>query len=151
MRFFPFACFLVFGLTGPDSVQAQIREDVIRCREVQDEARRLACYDAISLSPAAPRSKYETVPLAELLTYALSYRGRLVEVSGWIEPADRFFFLKAAAGEADSLPVDFRNLTRAQLQAFQEGCANGCEAVVEGRVGPVNFTTGIVADTLVAR
>ena len=150
MRFFPLACFLV-GLICPGPVQAQIRDDVIRCREIQDETRRLACYDAISLSPAAPRSKYEAVPLADLLTYALSYRGRLVEVSGWIEPADRFFFLRRAAGEGVSLPIDFRNLTRAALQAFQEACATGCEAIVEGRVAPVNFTTGIVADTLVAR
>jgi hypothetical protein len=151
MQFLPFACILLVSLTGTDIVQAQLRDDVLRCRDVQDEGRRLACYDAISLSTAAPRSKYEAVPLTDLQAYALSYRGRLVQVTGWVELAGRFLLLKSAAGEAGSLPVDFRNLTRAELQTFQEGCASGCEAIVEGRVGPVNFTTGIVADTLVAR
>ena len=138
-------------LIGVGAVQAQLREDVVRCKTIEDDARRLACYDALNLSPAAPRSKYESVPLDELQSYALSYRGRLVEVIGWIVPGERFFSLKAGEAETESLPVDFRSLTRAELQAFQEQCGAGCEAVVEGRVGPVNFTTGIVADALIAR
>lgn len=151
MRLFRFLSFLVFCLIGTGSVQAQLREDILRCRPIEDESRRLACYDAISLSPAAPRSKYEAVPLAELQKYALSYRGRLVEVTGWIDVGERFFFLKADQTEAASLPIDFRSLTRTELQTFRDLCGAGCEASVEGRVGPVNFTTGIVADTLTAR
>ena len=150
MRFL-FALLVIVGLSGVGSVQAQLRNDVLRCRDIEDDSRRLACYDAMSLSTAAPRSKYEAVPLSELQDFALSFRGRLVEVTGWIDLGERFFSLKTSADDATSLPVDFSSLTRAQLQIFREQCADGCQAVVEGRVGPVNFTTGIVADTLVAQ
>ena len=148
---FPFALLLIVGLSGVGPVQAQLRNDVLRCRDIEDDSRRLACYDAMSLSTAAPRSKYEAVPLSELREFALSYRGRLVEVTGWIDVGDRFFSLKSSEADTTALPVDFRSLTRAELQAFREQCAGGCQALVEGRVGPVNFTTGIVADNLVAQ
>ena len=48
------------------------------------------------------------------------------------------------------IPVDFDSLARRDREAFLEACGEGCEATVQGRVRPVNFTTGIVADTLIA-
>ena len=133
----------------PGAARAQLVEDVSRCRNVDDPARRLACYDQIPLSSAAPRSKYEVVSLADMLGYRLSYRGRLVEVRGWLEPDARFFSIRENEGDPLYLPVDFDALTRRELQAFRQTCGTGCRVIVQGRVGPVNFTTGIVADTLV--
>jgi hypothetical protein len=131
--------------------EAQTRDDLLRCRMIEEDSLRLACYDAIGISAASPRSKYEAIPLAELQENALGYRGRLVEVSGWIDPDERYFLLKGAEDEARSLPIDFENLTRAEQQTFRSTCGEGCEAIVQGRVGPVNFTTGIVAEALIAR
>ena len=133
------------------AVQAQTSEDLVRCRAITDEARRLACYDAIAISPASPRSKYEAISLEEMETYALSYRGRFVEVSGWLDPGERFFLLKRNEQDARSLPVDFRSLTRAEQQAVRDLCGTGCAATIEGQVGPVNFTTGITADAITVR
>lgn len=130
---------------------AQTREDMERCRAILDDSRRLACYDAISIDTGGPLSKYETVSLEDLLSYALSYRGQLVEVSGWIEPGRDFLFMSTEEGASRSLPIDDRNIGRRDRQAFLDQCGKGCAATVQGRVRPVNFTTGIVADTLIAR
>ncbi len=131
------------------AAEAQSLEDMQRCRSISEEGRRLACYDAIVLAPA-PRSKYDTVDLADLKSFALSYRGQLVEVTGWIKPAPDFLFLGADAGDAHPVPIDFDSLTRRDRQSFLNACGDGCQATVQGRVRPVNFTTGIVADALVA-
>ena len=131
------------------SAEAQTREDMLRCRDIADTTRRLACYDAIQLT-GSPRSKYEVVDLAELKGFVLSYRGHLVEVSGWIKPAGDLLFLGVDENDDSGLPVDFEAIARRELQEFREACGEGCEATVQGRVRPVNFTTGIVADTLTA-
>jgi len=131
------------------SAEAQTREDILRCRDITDTARRLACYDAIELT-GSPRSKYEAVDLAELKGFALSYRGHLVEVSGWIKPADDLMFLGVGEADENPIPVDFEAIGRRDLQTFLSACGEGCEATVQGRVRPLNFTTGIVADTLTA-
>jgi hypothetical protein len=128
---------------------AQTHEDLGRCRIITDSARRLACYDAIPLSATAPRSKYEPVQLAELRTYALSYRDRLVEIVGWIRPEREDFLLGSDANDGSPFPVDLRLLTRQQRDSIAQQCPAGCEATIQGRVGPVNFVTGIVAETLV--
>ena len=78
----------VFGVAVCGGAVAQTREDMLRCRSISDEARRLACYDAVELA-GNPRRKYEIVDLTELKSFALSYRGQLVEVIGWIRPAKR--------------------------------------------------------------
>ena len=151
MRFISIGIFAALAAVCAGAVQAQTREDLVRCRAVADEARRLACYDAIALSPASPRSKYEAIALEELETYALSYRGRFVEVSGWLQPGERFFLLKRNAQAARSLPVEFRGLTRSEQQGVRDLCGKGCEATIQGEVGPVNFTTGITADAVIVR
>lgn len=130
------------------SAWAQTQEDLARCRIIADDARRLGCYDAIPSSPAAPRSKYERVALAELKTYALSYRGRLIEVVDWIRPERDFFLLGSDAGDKNPLPVDMRALSREQRESLARLCPSGCRATIQGRVGPVNFVTGIVAETV---
>lgn len=139
--------FLGVGLAG--TAAAQTREDMLRCRSISDEERRLACYDAVELT-GSPRSKYEIVDLGELKSFALSFRGQLVEVRGWIKPADDLLFLGLDETDGTAIPVDFNAIPRRDLQDFLEACGAGCEATVQGRVRPVNFTTGIVADTLTA-
>jgi hypothetical protein len=141
-----FAC---LALISCGAARAQTLEDMQRCRSISDEARRLACYDRIELT-SAPRGKYEIVDLAELKGFALSFRGHLVEVKGWFEPGEERFFLGIDAADDQPMPVDVDSLPRRDLQAFRDACGDGCEATVQGRVRPVNFTTGIVADTLVA-
>lgn len=126
---------------------AQTRVDIERCRAISDTARRLACYDAIPLAPS--RSKYSAVALDELMDFALSYRGDLVEVSGWIAPGDDIFRLSQDAADERSIPVDVQRLSRQDRQAFLGRCGDGCQATVQGMVSPVNFTTGIVADALI--
>lgn len=132
-------------------VQAQTREDMERCRAIENDERRLTCYDAIRLSPGPPRSKYEEVPLEELKSFALSYRGQLVEVTGWLTPGHNFLFLGVDESDEDPIPIDFETMPRRARQAFLDGCGEGCSAAVQGRVRPVNFTTGIVADALIVR
>lgn len=131
-----------------DASVAQTREDIDRCRAIADEERRLACYDAIELQPA-PRSKYEPVGLVELQNFALSFRGQLVEVTGWIEPGVRVSFLGLDENDERPLPIDTDSLPRRDRQAFLDACGGGCEATVQGRVRPVNFTTGIVAEAVI--
>jgi hypothetical protein len=139
---------VVLGLACEGAAEAQTREDMVRCRSIAEEGRRLACYDAIGLLPA-PRSKYEVVDLAELKNFALSFRGDLVEVSGWIKPGANLFFLGLDAADERPIAIDFDSLPRRDREAFLEACGDGCEATVRGRVSPVNFTTGIVADALI--
>lgn len=130
---------------------AQTREEMERCRTIEDDARRLACYDAISLSTGPPRTKYEPVELEELKSFALSYRGQLVEVTGWLTRGDDFLFLGLDESDDRPVPINFESISRRDRRAFLEECGEACAAVVQGRVRPVNFTTGIVADTLVVR
>jgi len=139
----------LIGLLGAQCAAAQTLEEMQRCRAISDEARRLACYDAIKLVQS-PRPKYSVVDLADLKSYALSYRDQLVEVSGWIKPDADHFFLGLDAADARPMPIDFDSLSRRDRQAFLDACKDGCQATVQGRVKPVNFTTGIVADTLIA-
>jgi len=141
---------LVIGLLFGSSAEAQTREDVLRCRSISDQTRRLTCYDAIELL-GAPRSKHEILDLSELKNFALSYRGDLIAVSGWIKPGeDGVLLLGFDASDPDPMPVDFEQLSRRNIEDFLEACGGGCEATVQGRVQPVKFTTGIVADTLTA-
>jgi hypothetical protein len=124
--------------------------DLLRCRAIPDEQRRLACYDAIIVPSASPLSKYEVVPLEELRSYALSYRGRLIETEGWLKPGETYLFLGKDADDPAPMPVDAANLTRHARETLLEQCGEGCRAKVQGVVRPVNFTTGIVADSVIA-
>jgi hypothetical protein len=150
MRFAaPLVAFLI-ALGWGASASAQTLEDMQRCRAISNEARRLACYDAIDLV-SAPKPKYEPVDISELKGFALSYRGQLVEVSGWVKPGPESFSLGVDEADERPMPIDFDSLSRRDRQAFLSACGDGCEATVQGRVTPVNFTTGIVADSIVAR
>jgi hypothetical protein len=151
MRFLSLATLVALGMGWANPAPAQTREDMERCRAIEHDMRRLACYDAIRLSPGPPRSKYEAVPLDELKSFALSYRGQLVEVTGWLTPGDDFFFLGVDQADEDPIPIDFEAMPRQARQVFLADCGEGCAAEVQGRVRPVNFTTGIVADALIAR
>lgn len=128
---------------------AQTHEDIAGCRIVADDARRLACYDAIRLSPSTPRGKYEPIALADLKTSALTYRGRLVEVIGWIRPERDQYVLGSAVGDPSPMPVDLRGLTRQERESLARHCLTVCEATIRGRVAPVNFVTGLVVETVV--
>ena len=151
MRFALCLFLLAFSSVWITQGAAQSRVDLERCRSINDSLRRLSCYDGITLSQPPPtRSKYEAVPLAELQSYALSFRGRYVEVTGWLTPGPDLFQLTANAGDAQAVPVDVRALDRRQRDAFVEQCGEGCDATIQGRVGPVGFTTGIAADLLIA-
>jgi hypothetical protein len=130
---------------------AQTREEMTRCRAIEDEARRLVCYDAIELAPASRLSKYEPVELTELKDYALTYRGRFVEVVGWVAPERDYLFLGSEAADDAPMPVEIETLPRRQRDDILEQCGTGCEATVRGRVAPVRFTTGIVADDVIVR
>jgi hypothetical protein len=133
------------------SGQAQEAGEIVRCRAIADDDRRLACYDAIATSAGSPLSKYEVVTLDELKEYALSYRGKLVETTGWLTPGGSYLFLGLDKDDARPMPVDAENLERRARETLLERCGEGCEATIQGRVRPVNFTTGIVADALIAR
>lgn len=128
----------------------QTLDSIARCRSIEDDARRLSCYDSIAL-PSSQRSKYEMVPLEELQDYALSYRGRLVEVEAWLSLVDGRMRLSADAGDEKTIPVDIESLPRRMRDDLRERCADGCAAVVQGQVRPVSFTTGIVADAVIPR
>ncbi len=149
MRIVVLALLCATGLAGQGAT-AQSRAEVERCRAIDDDARRLDCYDAIVIVPAT-RSKYDAVPLPELMEFALTYRGDLVETAGWIEPGDDVFMLRVEATDEASLPVDVEMLSRHDRETFLGQCGEGCEATVRGRVRPVNFTTGIVAEQLIVR
>jgi hypothetical protein len=149
MRFVASIGLILAGLSWSAAAGGQNLEDMQLCRAIADDAKRLACYDAIDVAPG-PRPKYEVVELSDLKTYALSYRGQLVEVSGWVKPSGELLFLGADAGDARPIPIDFDSLQRRDKQAFLNACGAGCQATVQGRVKPVNFTTGIVADALIA-
>jgi hypothetical protein len=139
---------LAVALIGLGSAAAQTREDITRCRLIEDGERRLACYDAIRVTPSAA-AKYEAVAIDEMKEYALSYRGRLVEVAGWLTPDGGYLRLGLDAEDARPIPVDAEALTRSKRAAIAELCGAGCQATVFGRVRPVNFTTGVVADDIV--
>jgi hypothetical protein len=149
MRFVCFALTILAGIVCPVIASAQMRVELEQCRAITDDARRLECYDSITLGPST-RSKYDVVPLDELIDFALSYRGDLVEVTGWVTPGDDFFSLGIGADSEDSMPVDFKLLSRHERESFLDQCGEGCEATVQGTVRPVNFTTGIVADAIIA-
>ncbi len=152
MRFFFCVAVLVaLGLGWVASAAAQTREEMELCRAIEDDAKRLTCYDDIRLSTGSPRSKYEAVPLDELKSFALSYRGQLVEVTGWLKPGGSLFFLGVDEKDEHPVPIEFQSVPRQDRQAFLAACGDGCNAAVQGRVRPVNFTTGIVADALFAR
>ena len=138
---------LTIGAVG---ARAQDASDLLRCRSIADEERRLTCYDAITIPSASPLSKYEVVPLEELRSYALTYRGRLIETEGWLKPGKTYLFLGQDAGDPNPVAVDAANLTRRAREALLEQCGEGCRAKVQGAVRPVNFTTGIVADSVIA-
>jgi hypothetical protein len=133
---------------GSAGAQAQSRVEMERCRAISDEARRLKCYDAIALSTSAPRSKYERVDLAEFKQFALSYRGDLIEVTGWVTPSGELLRLGTNEDDERPVPVEFDSMSRRDQQDFFETCGEGCEATIQGRVKPVNFTTGIVAEVI---
>ncbi len=151
MRFLRVATVVVMGVAWAGVAGAQTRDDMERCRAIVDDARRLSCYDAIRLSTGPPRSKYEAVPLEELKSFDLSYRGQLVEVTGWLTPGDDFLFLGVDEADESPIPIDFQTMPRQARSLFLDECGDGCSAAVQGRVRPVNFTTGILADALIAR
>jgi hypothetical protein len=134
---------------GP--ADAQTLEEMSRCRAIADESRRLACYDAIELAPVSRLSKYEPVELSELEEYSLTYRGRFVEVVGWVAPQRDHLVLGSDAADAAAMPVEIEALPRRRRDDLLEQCGTGCEATVRGRVAPVRFTTGIVADDVIVR
>ena len=150
MRLYCLALATTAGFLGISAASAQ-EDEVGLCRGIEDDARRLECYDTIPLRPGLLRRKYEIVPLEELRTYRLSYRGRFVEVDGWVTPSGEYLLLGASAEDPGTMPVEIEALPRRDREAVLEQCARGCAAVVRGRVNPVNFTTGIVADAIVAR
>lgn len=147
MRLVLWTVLVALGL-GWSGAWAQSRVEMERCRAIADDARRLKCYDAIQLSTSAPRSKYERVDLGEFKKYALSYRGDLVEITGWITPSTELLRLGSDENDDRPIPVEFATLSRRDRQDFLSACGDGCEATVQGRVKPVNFTTGIAADVL---
>jgi hypothetical protein len=127
---------------------AQSRQDLERCRAIVDAARRLDCYDAIPLAPASAVSKYEVLALQELMEFALTYRGRFVEVQGWLSPGDADYALGIAPQAERTMPIDLGALDRREQQALAAGCAEGCAVTLRGRVGPLAFTTGIHAEAV---
>jgi len=147
MRLVLWTVLVALGL-GWSGALAQSRVEMERCRAIADDARRLKCYDAIQLSTSAPRSKYERVDLGEFKKYALSYRGDLVEITGWVTPSAEILQLGFDEDDDRPIPVEFDALSRRDRQDFLSACGEGCEATVQGRVKPVNFTTGIAADVL---
>lgn len=130
---------------------AQEASEIIRCRAIADNERRLECYDRIPVARASPLNKYENVALEEFKEFALSYRGRLIETTGFLRPGASYFSLGLDADDATPIPIDPENLQRRAREVLLERCGDGCEATVQGRVRPVNFTTGIVADAVIAR
>jgi hypothetical protein len=151
MRFLIVAMLSALAVVWAGAAEAQTREDIEHCRAIEDDARRLVCYDDIRLSPGSPRAKYETVAIEELKNFALSYRGNLVEVTGWLTPSEDFWFLGVSESDERPIPIDFESMPRQLREEFLRECGAGCPAAVQGRVRPVNFTTGIVADAMIVR
>jgi hypothetical protein len=147
MRFVLWSVLVVLAL-GWNGAQAQSRVEMERCRAIADDSRRLKCYDAIQLSTSAPRSKYERLDLTDFKKYALTYRGDLVEVTGWVTPGPELLQLGSDEFDKTPIPVEYSLLARRDREDFLTACGTGCEATVQGRVKPVNFTTGIAADVL---
>lgn len=140
---------VMLAALGAPAAPAQTRQEIETCRAIADDELRLQCYDGMGLPRGgAPRPKYERVELAELEQYPLSYRGNLVEVTGWLIPSGDFFLVKTDPEAADALPVEAETLSRHQLQSILATCGEGCRAIVQGKVAPVNFSTGIIADTV---
>ena len=127
---------------------AQTRDEVLLCRSIAEPMRRLACYDALRLSPAAPAGKYEPVPLAEFAESPLAYRGRLVAVTGPVTAAAGEFSLEVDGASGKRLPLDLSALPRRVQESVRAACGETCQATVQGRVAPVAFVTGIVADNV---
>lgn len=140
---------LALLLIAGGTASAQEAGEIARCRAIADDERRLECYDAIPVARASPLSKYEVVTLEEFKEFALSYRGRLIETTGFLRPGASYFFLGLDADDATAIPIDPENLDRRARETLLERCGDGCEATVQGRVRPVNFTTGIVADAVI--
>lgn len=151
MLAFPRVLIAVFAVSAAGTAFAQARGDLERCRVIADDPGRLACYDAIPLTGSSPASKYESVALGDFKAYALSYRGDLVEVAGWVRPVGTLLMLGANAEDERAIPVEYDGLPRRDREAFLAACGQGCQAAVQGRVRPVNFTTGISADALKLR
>jgi hypothetical protein len=132
-----------------DAAVAQTHADLARCRAITDDARRLACYDAIEPLGSSRLSKYEVVGLADFQEFALGYRGRFVEVRGTLRFVDEYATLGLDAGDAAAIPVELENLSRQELRTIRDACPESCEATVQGRAAPLRFTTGIRADVVV--
>src|SRR5687768_3782558 len=92
MRLFCWALAVAGSLLWTSVSSAQ-EDELGLCRAIEDDSRRLECYDEIPLRPGLLRRKYEVVPLEELRTYRLSYRGRFVEVEGWVAPSGEYLSL----------------------------------------------------------
>ena len=144
------ACGLVLGLLSTAAL-GQTRDGLLRCRAIAEDAPRLACYDALALPPAPGRGKYEPVALEDLSEAPLSFRGRLVEVTARIMSGQDGWTLSPGGPNGRELPLDLNALPRQQRESLRGGCATGCEATVQGRVAPVRFVTGIVADAVLLR
>ena len=89
-----------------------------------------------------PYGIQKRIELSDFRANALSYRGDLVELSGWLSPDGDLLMLGADAADPSPIPVEYSNLPRRAREDFLVACGAGCEAVVQGRVRPVNFTTG---------
>lgn len=148
MRFCIVSLTLLF-LIGANMAEAQTREDLLRCRAVSEDIRRLGCYDRLRLPrEASGGGKYESITLEELKGDLLGYRGQLVDVSGRLIIALNRLSLSLADDDPAPVPLDVSAMSRNQRQAVIDACGEGCQAVVRGTVGPVAFTTGIVADSV---
>lgn len=149
MRISRFVLLTLIGVSWSCPAPAQLRGDFARCRSIEDDARRLECYDRIG-ADATPsiRSKYEVVELRELKAFPLSYRGDLVEVRGFLVPTPDIFDLKLDEGDTRPFPVNVESLSRHTLELVTQACGPGCPATVRGKVGPLAFVTGIIADSI---
>ncbi len=149
MRFSCFALLTLIGVSWSCAAPAQMRGDLARCRSITDDTRRLECYDGLSAEPDFPRlGKYNSVALQELKAFPLSYRGRFVEVRGWLVPTPDIFELKLDEQDPRPFPVNVESLSRHDRETLVQRCGAGCPALVRGKVGPVAFVTGIVADSI---
>lgn len=149
MRFNRLVLLTLAGVAWSCAAPAQLRGDFARCRSIEDDARRLECYDGLDAAPSFPTlGKYSSVELQELKAYPLSFRGRLVEVRGWLVPTSDIFELKLDEQDASPFPVNVESLSRHDRETLVSACGPGCPALVRGKVGPVAFVTGIIADSV---
>jgi hypothetical protein len=142
---------LAFAVLSAPGARAQSPDELALCRAIEDDARRLACYDAIHLSTASPLSKYTRMSLEDLKLDILTSRGRFVEVAGVLRASSGALSLGVDAADERPLPIDVEALPRQDRRALLDECTEGCNAIVQGRVNPVRFTTGIVADRVIRR